>query len=206
MITEPEIERYIEQLQPPRDPVLAAMEEYARDNGIPIVGPVVGRILAQLVIVSGARRIFELGSAIGYSTLWLARAAGEGAEVHYTDSDPANAERARRYFEAAGVSERIRIHVGEALDALRGAAGEFDFIFNDIDKRQYLDALEAAAPKVKPGGLFVSDNALWHGRVLRAGDPATKTVVEFTRNLFTHKDFFTTLLPVRDGVLVACKR
>ena len=206
MITDPDIERYIERLQPPRDPVLAEMEDYARENGVLIVGPVVGRILAQLVMVSGARRIFELGSAIGYSTLWLARAAGEDAEVHYTDSDPANAERARRYFEAAGVSEHIRIHVGEALDALRRAEGPFDFIFNDIDKRQYLDALEAAAPKVKPGGLFVSDNALWHGRVLRAEGPDAKTVVEFTRKLFGSKDFFTTLLPVRDGILVSCKR
>jgi len=206
MITDPEIERYISELQPPRDPVLTEMEEYAREHDVPIVGPVVGRILAQLVMISGARRIFELGSAIGYSTLWLARAAGEDAEVHYTDSDPANAERARRYFEAAGVAPRIRLHVGDALDALRGAGGQFDFIFNDIDKRQYLDALETAAPRVRFGGLFVSDNALWHGRVLTAGDPTSLTVVEFNRKMFQHHDFFTTLLPVRDGLLVSWKR
>ena len=206
MITGPEIERYIAALQPRRDPILLEMEAYAGEHGVPIVGPVVGRILAQLVMVSRARRIFELGSAIGYSTLWLAQAAGDGAEVHYTDSDRANAGKARRWFERAGVADRIRLHVGDALAALESTPGAFDLVFNDVNKEQYLDVLASAAPRVRSGGLFVSDNALWHERVLHPRDEASRTVAEFNRKLFEHKDFFTTLLPVRDGLLIAWKR
>ncbi len=206
MITDPEIERYIAALQPPRDQILAEMEEYAHRHNVPIVGPVVGRVLAQLVMISGARRIFELGSAIGYSTLWLARAAGPGAEVHYTDLDVDNAARARVWFERAGVAGRVRLHVGNALAALEKADGTFDFIFNDVDKEQYLDVLARAVPRLSSGSLFVSDNALWHGRVLDPRDEASRTVVEFNHNLFQNKEFFTTLLPLRDGLLVARKR
>ncbi len=206
MITDPEIERYIAALQPPRDQILTEMEEYARQHDIPIVGPLAGRFLAQLVMISGARRIFELGSAIGYSTLWLARAAGPGAEVHYTDLDPDNAARARTWFDRAGVAGRIRIHVGDALAALDSVEGRFDFVFNDVDKEQYLEVLSKAVSRLDPGGLFVSDNALWHERVLSPRDAASKVVAEFNRKLFEHKEFFTTLVPLRDGLLIARKR
>ena len=103
MITNLEIERYIHELLPARDPVLEEMEALAAKEKIPIIGPAVARVLGQLVMISGARRIFELGSAIGYSTIWLARAAGPQAEVHYSDGSSANAERARRFIERAGV-------------------------------------------------------------------------------------------------------
>ncbi len=206
MILNPDIEKYIYGLLPPRDPLLAEMEAVAEREHIPIVGPAVAGLLAQLVIISGARRIFELGSAIGYSTLWLARAAGEGAEVHYTDASEENARRARAYFERAGVADRIRIHVGDALASLAATSGEFDFVFNDIDKRGYPAVMKAVPLRLKPGGLFVSDNALWHGRVLNPDDEKSRNVVEFDSNLFTRKDFCTTLIPLRDGVLVGVKR
>ena len=102
MILNPEIERYMNGLLPPRDAVLAEMEQVAERRKIPIIGPAVARVLAQLVMISGAKRIFELGSAIGYSTIWLARAAGPGAEVHYTDGSAENANEARGYIERAG--------------------------------------------------------------------------------------------------------
>src|SRR4051794_1432830 len=106
MITDPKIERYIHDLLPERDSVLMEMEEYAETHKVPIVGPSVGRFLAALVLMSKARRIFELGSAIGYSTIWLAQAAGPGAEVHYSDGSAENAKWARGYFERTGLADR----------------------------------------------------------------------------------------------------
>lgn len=205
-IIAPALERYINDLLPARDAVLARMEEQARARNIPIVGPAVGALLALLVKLSGARRIFELGSAIGYSTIWLARAAGPGAEVHYSDGDPRNAEEAKANFERAGVAGSITIHVGDALESFAAIPGLFDFVFNDVDKRGYPAVLEAVPGRLRAGGLFVTDNALWHGTVSEPEDAAGRAIVRFTRNLFQHQEFITTLLPLRDGVLVSLKR
>lgn len=192
-------------LLPARDEVLAEMEALAAERRIPIVGPAVARVLAQLVLISGAKRIFELGSAIGYSTIWLARAAGAGAEVHYSDGSADNAKRARAYFERAGVADRIQVHVGDALTALRSTEGDFDLIFNDVDKEGYLDVLAAAPSRLRPGGIFATDNTLWHERVLNPQDEASRTIVEFNRKLFSDSAFWSTLIPLRDGVVVAVK-
>ncbi len=205
MITNPEIDRYLLSLAPKRDEVLADMEAAAAQHRVPIVGPVVGRFLAQLVLITKAKRIFELGSAIGYSTIWLARAAGPGAEVHYTDSSEENARQARRFIERAGVADIIHIDVGEALSVLGRTPGEFDIIFNDVDKEQYPAVLEAVPPRLKRGGLFVTDNTLWSERVLKPEDDTARAVVDFNRRLAQSPHFYTTLLPLRDGVSVAVK-
>jgi predicted O-methyltransferase YrrM len=205
MITNPEIERYVLDLLPPRDEVLAEMEDHARRNGIPIVGPAVATLLAQLVRISGARRIFELGSAIGYSTVWLARAAGPDAEVHYSDGSVANAALARGWFARAGVADRIEVHVGDALEALASVSGEFDLIFNDVDKEGYPAVLEAAPSRLRQGGLFITDNTLWHARVLDPADQTSQAVVEFNRRLFASPDFFSSIVPIRDGITIAVR-
>jgi len=205
VITNPAIEEYIYNLLPPRDPVLAAMEEEAAALRIPIVGPAVGTLLGQLVAISGAKRIFELGSAIGYSTLWMARAAGPDGEVHYTDLSAKRAEEARGYFEQAGVAGRLRVHVGDALQILKDTHGQFDLIFNDIDKAGYPAALELARKRLKKGGLFVTDNVLWHGDVLNPKGEEGRAVAEFNNRLFTSTDFAASLLPLRDGVAVAIR-
>lgn len=205
MITDPEIERYMHDLLPARDEVLAEMEQAAARRNIPIVGPAVANFLALLVRISGARRIFELGSAIGYSTLWLARAAGPEAEVHYSDGSDRNAEEARGYFERAGVARRIQLHVGDALEALRQVPGEFDLIFNDVDKEGYPAVLAAVPPRLRPGGLFITDNTLRRGTVLAPGDAAARAVVEFNRKLFGSGQFASSLLPIRDGLTVSVR-
>jgi caffeoyl-CoA O-methyltransferase len=205
MITNPAIDQYILDLLPPRDPVLAEIEAYAAQHSVPIIGPAVATLLAQLVHLSGARRIFELGSAIGYSTIWLARAAGPDAEVHYSDASAANAARARDYFRRAGLENRIRIHTGDALEALGSVPGPFDFIFNDVDKEGYPDVLAAAPDRLRQGGLFVTDNTLWHSKVLKPEDDTTHAVVGFNRQLFEDKRFISSLLPLRDGVSIAWK-
>jgi caffeoyl-CoA O-methyltransferase len=205
MITDPNIEQYMRDLLPPRDEVLAEIEAYAAERHIPIVGPAVARFLSSLVMMTKAKRIFELGSAIGYSTIWLARAAGPDAEVHYSDGSPANAERARGYFERAGVASRIHIHVGDALTALASVSGSFDLIFNDVDKDGYPAVLEAVPDRIKTGGLFVTDNTLWHGRVLDPREATDRAVCLFNQRLFDSPQFYATQLPIRDGVSVGIR-
>jgi len=206
MIVNPEIEAYIHSLLPERDEVVAEMEAHAAEHNVPIIGPAVATMLASLVRLTGAKQIFELGSAIGYSTIWLARAAGDGAEVHYSDGSAENAERARGYFRRAGVEDRITVHVGDALGALASTRGEFDFIFNDVDKDGYPGVLEKAPDRLRLGGLFVTDNTLWHARVLDPQLPEDFGVVEFNRKIFNRKDLDVWISPLRDGVTVARKR
>src|SRR5579863_185840 len=140
-ITNEAVEKYIYGILPARDAVVAEMEKQATAEDIPIIGPAVARMLYLLVQISGAKRIFEMGSAIGYSTIWLARAAGPKAEIYYTDGDPTNATRARGYFKRAGVENSIQIMTGDAVNLIDQVPGEFDLIFIDVDKHQYPDAL-----------------------------------------------------------------
>ena len=206
-ILEIPVERYLYDLLPPRDAVLAEMEARARREDIKIVGPAVGRLLALLVELTGARRIFEMGSAIGYSTIWLARAAGPRGRVHYTDSDPARVRDAREYFRRAGVTSRIDMQVGDAVALLRRAKGPFDIIFCDVDKPQYPAAFRAALPRLKRGGLLIADNVLWSGRVARrAADDSTRAIQRFNRLVYSSRELFPVIVPLRDGVAVCRKR
>ncbi|MGC0773334.1 MAG: O-methyltransferase [Candidatus Acidiferrum sp.] len=204
-----DVEEYLYALLPKRDAVVNEMEQYAAEHRVPIIGPAVARLLALLAQVSGAKRIFEMGSAIGYSTIWLARAAGPRGRVHYTDGDPANAQRAREYFRKAGVSKRIKIEVGDALELLKRTPGKFDLIFNDVDKHQYPDALRVALPKLRRGGLLITDNTLWSGKAARPAAPddaATLGVQEFNRLVYASKELYPVLIPLRDGVTVCRKQ
>jgi caffeoyl-CoA O-methyltransferase len=206
--TREDVDKYIYDLLPERDSVVSEIEAYAAENRIPIIGPAVARLLTLLVQVSGATRIFEMGSAIGYSTIWLARAAGPKATVFYTDGNPDNAKRAQEYFRKTGVNKRIKVQVGDALELVKKAPGKFDFIFNDSDKHQYPDALRVALPKLKRGGLFVTDNTLWSGKAARpveSEDKYTRGVQEFNRLVYASKELFPVLIPLRDGVTVCRK-
>lgn len=206
-ITVDAVEDYIYSMLPPRDEVLAEMENEAAKNKVPIVGPAVGRLLYQLAVISRAKYVFEMGSAIGYSTIWWAQAVGNDGRVFYTDGDPKNADRARKYFQRAGVSDRIIVKTGDALELLSEEKQQFDIIFNDIDKHDYPRALRLALPKLRKGGLLVADNVLWSGKVAhRNPDKMTKAILEFNRMLYDSKELYTTILPIRDGVAVAVKK
>lgn len=203
-----DVEEYLYKLLPERDTVIGEIEDYAAEHRIPIIGPAVARMLALFVQVSGAKRIFEMGSAIGYSTIWLARAAGPKGKVIYTDGNPENARRAKEYFRRAGVGKRIEVQVGNALELVKKARGSFDLIFNDVDKHQYPDALHAALPKLKRGGLFITDNTLWSGKAARPAPPDdvnTLGVQEFNRLVYASKQLYPVLIPLRDGVTVCQK-
>ena len=207
-ITVGAVEDYLYSLLPPRDEVLTEMETEAARCEVPIVGPAVARVLYQLALMIGAKSVFEMGSAIGCSTIWWARAVGDKGRVIYTDGDSKNAEQARQYFERAGVSNRITVHVGDALELLSEQKQEFDIIFNDVDKEDYPRVFRIAIPKLRKGGLFVTDNVLWSGKVAQKNPPdaATKAILEFNRLLYGSPDLFTTILPIRDGVAVALKK
>lgn len=205
-ITSQAVEKYLYDILPARDAVLSEMEKAASREKIPIVGPAVARMFYLLAQISGAKRIFEMGSAIGYSTIWWARAAGPKAEIYYTDSDPKNAKRAQQFFKRAGVEKRIRILTGDALAMLDRTRGKFDLIFIDVNKDQYPAALKKALPRLKRGGLLVTDNTLWSGRVTRKADSAaTRGVQEFNRLVYANKELFPVMIPLRDGVTLCRK-
>jgi predicted O-methyltransferase YrrM len=147
-----------------------------------------------------------MGSSIGYSTIWLARAVGEGGTVYYSDGSKENADEARGYFERAGVADRIQVLTGDSMQMLDSVDGEFDLIFNDVDKHQYPDAFRKAAPRIRHGGLFITDNALWYGRVARDDeDRDTEGVREHNRLAYSSEELYTTILPIRDGLAVCLK-
>ena len=200
------VEAYLMNLLPSRDPVITDMEKFAERNDVPIIGPAVARLLSLVTQISGARRIFEMGSAIGYSTIWLARAAGQRAEVYYTDGNPENAARAKEYFRRAGVAKRIRVQVGDALALLQREKGPFDMIFCDIDKHQYPEAFRIALPRLKRGGLLIADNTLWSGRVARKVESKeTRGIQKFNSMVYTSRKLYPVIVPLRDGVAICRK-
>ena len=217
-ILHPSINEYLLDIIPARDAVLTEMEAYARKRRFPIVGPLVGRVLHQLVLLTNPKRIFEMGSGFGYSAYWMAKALREpDASIIFTDGSQENAERAAAYLARGGIAERIDYRVGNALDIIDATEGEFDIIYNDIDKDGYPEAFRKAIPRLKSGGLFITDNMLWMGRVVQDVPEvapedeqwlheATRGVKELTRLLYSSPDVFTTIIPLRDGISVAVKR
>ncbi len=193
------------------EPVLLEMEAEAKANGFPIVGRLVGAALEVLARSAGAKRVFELGSGFGYSAYWFARAVGPDGEVHCTDGDAANEPKALGYLGRAGLAEPIRWHVGDAVTHLAAVEGEFDLVYNDIDKEGYPDAWRAARDRVRVGGLYLCDNVLWYGRVTGAAPVedrhrrTTRAVVEHNRLIAQDERYLSFILPTRDGVMVALR-
>jgi caffeoyl-CoA O-methyltransferase len=207
-IVDPRIEDYLRDLLGGEHEIAAEMEEAA--DGFPIVGRIVGVTLEVLARAVGARRVLELGSGFGYSAYWFARAVGPGGEVHMTDADPEKQARAADYLGRAGLADRVRSHVGEALDVFDELDGEFDVIFNDIDKPGYPEAWRRARDRIRRGGLYLCDNVLWSGRVVEGIDDdgqedITAAVLEHNRAVATDEGYCSTIVPTRDGVMVAVR-
>jgi caffeoyl-CoA O-methyltransferase len=208
-IVDPRIESYTASLHARYDePVLLEMEAEAAELGFPIVGRNVGVTLWTLAASIGARRVFELGSGFGYSAYWFAKAVGERGEIHLTDGDPENERKAAEYLGRAGAWSVTRYHVGDAITSFAAVEGEFDVIYDDIDKHGYPDAWRAARDRVRIGGLYVCDNTLWYGRVPADGEPpdgVTDAIREHNAMVADDERYVTTILPIRDGVLVALR-
>ena len=207
-IVNPKIEQYLQSLRGEPEAVRREMERLAEQRGFPIVGPEVGRLLALLTRLSGARRILELGSGFGYSAWWFAGALAEGGTVICTDASPEHRELALGFLRRAGLADRVRFEVGDSLEILESLEGSFDLIFNDIDKEDYPRSLERVVPRLVPGGLFITDNTLWYGKVAEAHakDATTRAVREFNRLTVGHGELETVILPIRDGLSICRKR
>lgn len=208
MIVDENIEQYLHKLQRSRDPVLIEMEERARKQGFPIIGPLVGRLCQQAAMAVSARDIFEMGSGFGYSTYWFAHAVGEGGRVVHTDGDAKKSADAKRYLDKAGLAGRVHYEVGDSIDVLKTYPGPFDVVFIDIDKHGYPDALELARSRVRVGGYIITDNTLWSGRILSPAakqNADTKGVVKYNQAAFGAPDLMTTIVPLRDGVALSLK-
>lgn len=209
-----ELEQYLGDLLPKRDELLLEMEAQALRETIPVVTPPVGNFLAWLVKVSGASRILEVGTAIGYSTLWLARGL-EGREGRITtiDLNVDRATRAKEYFARAGVAEKIEIRMGDARKILPSfQPGDFDFAFVDAAKGEYLEYLELVTPLVSVGGVLVVDNVLFRGWVVPGEEFAPKydrmvgRLREFLSLLTQNPEFQTSVLPFGDGLAVSARK
>lgn len=208
VITPSAVEAYLEQLYDDGDPVRQQMEALAEERDFPIVGPLCGRFLYQSARLIQARRVFELGSGYGYSALFFSRAVGAEGEVHCTELSAENIKLAETFLTLEGTWPRVTYHQEEATAALRRVGGVWDIIYNDIDKPGYPATIDLAYDHLRPGGLFITDNVLWYGRVFEGqsdGSPSTQAIHDFTRRLFAHPGFMTTIYPVRDGMAVAVK-
>jgi caffeoyl-CoA O-methyltransferase len=212
-IVNTQVEEYMRGLLSRYDePVLLEMEAEGKERGFPIIGRLVGVTVELLARSVGARRVFELGSGYGYSAYWFSRAVGPSGEVHCTDGDPENEKKALDYLGRAGLAEPIRWHVGEAVATLGSTEGEFDVIYDDIDKVGYPDAWRAARERIRVGGLYLCDNVLWSGRVTgeelpedERQDWSTQAILEHNRLIAEDERYVSVIVPTRDGVMAALR-
>jgi predicted O-methyltransferase YrrM len=201
------VQDYLINLVPPREPEMVVMERFAARTGFPIIGPAAGQLCYQVARLIGARSVFELGSGYGYSTAWFAKAVKEngGGRVHHTVWDRKLSDSARVHLARLGYASLVEYHVAEAVETLRQQPGDFDLIFSDIDKKDYPASLPTIKQKLRPGGVLIIDNMLWSGRIFDRGDRSADTqgVRRFTDGLCSDRDWVVTLLPIRDGLIVA---
>jgi len=201
-----EIERYIDDLANHGDGALRGIEKQGHDGDWPIVGPAEGSLRHVLARSIRASRILELGTAIGYSGTWLARALPADGQLVTVEWTPETADIARKNFATTGVAKRVRIEVGSALEVVPRLDGPFDFIFNDIDKQHYVSVLPLCISKLRVGGLLVTDNVLWSGTVAQARRSREAEIIhEYNRKLAADPRMIVSIVPLRDGVSVALK-
>ncbi len=200
---------YLEAQVPQRPKELQLMEAYAREHRFPIIGPTAGYFCYQLARMTGARRIFELGSGYGYSTAWFAKAVQEngGGVVHHVVWDEALSQKARKHLSKLGYDDIVRFTVGEAVETLRNTPGTFDIVFNDIDKQAYAESLGVIDEKLKSQGVLIVDNMLYSGRVFNGSERSDniQSILELTALLTTDPGWISTIRPIRDGLAVAYK-
>ena len=211
-VTPEAITAYLAGLRQDPHPQLAVIDREGRAEGLPLVSPDAGALLHTLARACGARRILEIGTAIGYSTLWMASALPADGVLVTMEYDAARASRARDHFAAAGVADRVSVIVGDATRFLHKVAGPFDFIFQDSDKQLYEPMLDRLIGLLRPGGLLVADNILWNGEVIpgyvankKYSEEDTSAIVSFSKRLAGDSRLYTSFLQVGDGVSVSVK-
>ncbi|HVH27244.1 MAG TPA: O-methyltransferase [Vicinamibacterales bacterium] len=212
IVPEP-IEQYLAGLNQLSDAVLQDIARAGAEAGLPLVDAEVGALLRVLATAVGAHRMLEIGTAIGYSGIWLAGALATGGILFTMEAEPERARMARDNFTRAGLADRTTVIVGDAALMLAKVAGPFDLIFQDGDKRQYLPMLDRLVALLRPRGLLVTDNVIWNGEVVPGfvdrpvQDPdETRAIIEYNKRLSTHPGLMTAIVPLRDGVSLSVKR
>ncbi len=207
------IERYLAHLNHAGDPVLDDIARAGRAGGLPIVDAEVGALLRVLATAVGARRILEVGAAIGYSGVWLAGALPPDGLLLTLEMEPARAQIAKDNFARAGVADRANVIVGDAQLTIAKVAGPFDLVFQDGSKKLYNPMLERLIELLRPGGLLVTDNVLWDGEVApgftdspKRSPEDTRAIAEYNERINAHPALLTTTVPLRDGVAVSVKK
>ena len=204
------IQDFITTLVPPRPDEMVAMEKYAEETDFPIIGPAAGYACYQVARMIEARSVFEMGSGYGYSTAWFAKAVEEngGGEVHHVVWDAKLSQMAASHLSRLGFGSLIQYHVAEAVETLKATEGPFDLIFNDINKEAYPASLPIIKEKLRSGGVLIIDNIFWSGRIFDKKDtsPSTQGVRDFTHLITLDPDWIVSLVPVRDGIIVALKK
>jgi predicted O-methyltransferase YrrM len=210
VIASDEIERYAEaHTTPPSDLLLRLAEETRAELRSPTMlsGPVPGRLLELLVFAAQPRRVLELGTYSGYSSVSMASVLPPGGHIDTCEVDETHAAVARRYLDEAGLGDRVTIHLGPALDTIGRLEGDFDLIFIDADKLSYPAYYDTLLPRLSDRGIMVLDNTLWSGRVVSEpdGSEETRTFVELNRRIATDPRVVAVVLTVRDGITLLRK-
>jgi predicted O-methyltransferase YrrM len=207
------VERYLSSLNRQGDAVLKDIARIGGERDLPLVDAEVGALLRVLATAVRATRILEIGTAIGYSGIWLAGALPAGGMLFTMEFDEERARQARDNFARAGLSDRVSVMLGDAQRLLAKVAGPFDLIFQDGDKKMYEPMLDRFADLLRPGGLLVTDNVLWDGEVIpgftkKPHHPAvdTRAIAAYNERLGSHPSFMTSIVPLRDGVAISVKR
>ncbi len=208
-IVEPRIEQYAEEHTTSDGELFERLAAETREKTTApqmMVGRIEGQFLATLVRLSGARRILELGTFTGYSSISMASALPPDGRIITCDVDPEATAIARRYMDESGHGDKIEIRLGPALDTLRELEGPFDLVFIDADKPNYVNYYEAALPLLGDDGLLIADNVLWSGRVVEdGGDESTKAIKSFNEHVKSDTRVVSVMLTVRDGMTLVRK-
>jgi predicted O-methyltransferase YrrM len=208
------IEAYLASLNRGGDAVLESIARAGIDRHLPLVDAEVGALLRVLAAAVEAKRILEIGTAVGYSGIWLAGALPADGMLMTLEMDQARAREAQDNFARAGLADRVSVIVGDAQRMVAKVSGPFDLIFQDGDKKLYTPLLDRLVSLLRPGGLLVTDNVLWDGKVVpgfaRSGsgaiDEDTRAIAEYNERVAAHPALVTTIVPLRDGVSISVKR
>lgn len=206
MIVLPEINHYLKSMAPIPDPVLEEMEKLGDRRKFPIIGPLVGRLLVSLVHFGHVHTVLECGSGFGYSAAWLAYALPENGRITCIELDHENIELGKDFLERAGLLPKVTFIQGDALEVLPTLSQSYDFILNDVHKTQYPAILPLLLKRLRDGGMLLTDNVLWQGKVARpAEDELTAAIQKYNQMLIDEKSLWTTFLSIRDGVSLSIK-
>lgn len=207
------IERYLATLNRSVDPLLHEIAEKGAQRDLPLVDAEVGALLRVLALAVGARNILEIGTAVGYSGIWLAGALPPGGMLMTMEMDSDRAREARENFARAGLADRVSVIVGDAERMIAKVAGPFDLVFQDGAKHLYAPLLDRIVSLLRPHGLLVTDNVLWDGEVVpgyvqppKRNAADTQAIAEYNKRLAAHPQLMTATVPLRDGVSISVKR